>query len=191
MAEDSHGTAADEAWCSPAPRTAPSPGKPRRTTKFRHWKPQSGLWDPMRNLHCCRVSRTPSRKRRRGSSPDLQTGPWTQRRPKWSLWKHQSKRWEMPTLRHSKFSRMRCETRFMCQVRREEKKRFVGEKRRGHGKASDTSCICGRGVEGRGGSSGVPSCRSSCADANRKCPIRTWKPMCPACSKSSTSCNGS
>ena len=77
----------------------------------------------------------------------------------------------------SQWCSSRCETRFVCQV--------------GHCRASDTSCICGRGVEGGGGSCGVPSCRSSCADApNRRCPVRTWKPMCPACSKSSTSCNG-
>ena len=42
--------------------------------------------------------------------------------------------------------------RFVCQV--------------GHGRTSDTSCICGRGDEGGGGSCvESPSCRSSCADA--------------------------
>ena len=71
----------------------------------------------------------------------------------------------------------RCVTRFVCQVRREEET-TVGEVRRGHGKAPDTSCICGRGE----GPFGVPSCRSSCADApTASAPIKTWKPMCPAC----------
>ena len=120
VAADSHGTAsticevADQTEAQSVSRFLHQPHELRRlqrrkhvrTTKLLLWKRQSWLWDLTRDLHCCRVSRTPSRKRRRASSPDLQTRPWMPRRPKWSLWKHQSKRWEMPTLRHSKFSRM-------------------------------------------------------------------------------------